>query len=210
MPGNYFAQFFNQQLTAALSKVTVDDGRKGVHWLLIQQYIQLHQVRYLVTGSVASMLYGEPRVTHDVDLVVFLRSADIPRLPEAYPLPEFYVPPAEIIAAEIAREKKGQFNIIHMASSLKADFHTAKRDEFHAWAFRNAHQYVVGGKPIQLAPPEYVIVRKLEFYREGGSEKHVRDIRGMLAVSGEQIDRAELGVWVKRQGVEAEWKQVAL
>jgi len=42
---------------------------------------------------------------------------------------------------------------------------------------------------ITLAPPEYVIVRKLEYYREGGSEKHLRDIRAMLAVSGELLDR---------------------
>ena len=37
-----------------------------------------------------------------------------------------------------------------------------------------------------LAPAEYVIVRKLEYYREGGSEKHLRDIRSMLAVSGDR------------------------
>ena len=59
-----------------------------------------------------------------------------------------------------------------------------------------------------LAPPEYVIVRKLEFYREGGSDKHLRDIRSMLAVSGDQINRAELDGWIRGRGLEAQWKEV--
>lgn len=164
--------------------------------------------RYLVTGSVAAMLYGEPRVTHDVDLVVFLRPADIARLPEAYPSPKFYVPPAEVIALEVARVTKGQFNVIHVGSGLKADIHTANRDELHAWAFHNVRQYSIGDLTIRLAPPEYVIVRKLEYYREGGSDKHLRDIRSMLAVSDDQINHAELGEWIRERGLQAEWKKV--
>jgi hypothetical protein len=69
--------------------------------------------RYIISGSVAAMLYGEPRLTNDVDFVIFLRDADIVRLQEIFPSPEFYVPPPEVIAAEIARAAKGQFNVIH-------------------------------------------------------------------------------------------------
>jgi len=52
-------------------------------------------------------------------------------------------------------------------------------------------------------------VRKLEFYREGRSEKHLRDIRSMLAISGEQIDRAALDEWIQRLGVQKEWALVS-
>ena len=47
----------------------------------------------------------------------------------------------------------------------------------------------------------------LEYFRAGGSEKHLRDIRGMLAVSGEQMDQAELLEWVGRRGLETEWEK---
>ncbi len=40
-----------------------------------------------------------------------------------------------------------------------------------------------------LAPPEYVIVRKLQFFREGGSQKHLRDISRMLTALGEEWGR---------------------
>lgn len=179
---------------------------------LIELFVQpLNQlgIRYLVSGSVAAMLYGEPRVTHDIDFVVFLRLDDALRLAAVFPSPEFYVPPSEVMAAEISRERRGHFNIIHTGSGLKGDFYTANRDELHAWAFRHSHRYSIREIPIVLAPPEYVILRKLEYHREGGSEKHLRDIRAILAVSGGQLDRSALGEWVKRLGVENEWRRVS-
>ena len=140
-------------------------------------------------------------------LVVFLRHNDIARLPTAFPPPEFYVPPPEVIGAEISRER-GSFNIIHADSGLKADLYTAGRDDMDAWAFRRPTKYSIKETTINLAPPEYVIVRKLEFYREGGSEKHVRDIRSMLAVSGDQIDKSELNEWIQRRGVQEQWQKI--
>jgi hypothetical protein len=59
-----------------------------------------------------------------------------------------------------------------------------------------------------LAPPEYVILRKLEYHREGGSEKHLRDIRAMLAVSGDLLDRPALQDWIQKLNLETEWKRV--
>jgi len=53
-----------------------------------------------------------------------------------------------------------------------------------------------------------VIVRKLEYFREGGSEKHVRDIRGMLKISGNQINQTDLQEWIKQRGVGTEWQKV--
>jgi hypothetical protein len=164
-------------------------------------------LRYIVTGSVAAILYGEPRLTHDVDLLIFLRTEDIRRLTETFPAPAFYLPPPEAIALEIAREQRGHFNLIHAETGFKADFYTSGRDELNAWAFRRARRMEFQGEPIAVAPPEYVIVRKLEYFREGGSEKHLRDIRAMLAVSGDQLDRAELEEWIRRRGLEPQWKQ---
>lgn len=177
--------------------------------LLFVRPLNRLRVRYFVSGSVAAILYGEPRLTHDVDLVVFLREAEIARLLEVFPSPAFYLPPAAIIAAEIARPQKGHFNVIHADTGFKADFYTAGRDELHGWAFRNARQLAYRGEPVIVAPPEYVIVRKLEYFREGGSEKHLRDIRSMLAVSGDTLDRLALQDWVQRCGVSAEWQLVA-
>jgi len=164
-------------------------------------------MRYMVSGSVAAILYGEPRLTHDVDFIVFLRPEDIAPLRSAFPSPEFYVPPTEVITSEIARERKGHFNLIHADTGFKADFYTTGRDELQAWGFRRVRHMEFHGEPIVVAPPEYVIVRKLEYFREGASEKHLRDIRAMLEVSRELIDHAALSEWIQRQGVNDQWEQ---
>ena len=101
-------------------------------------------VRYLVSGNVAAILYGEPRLTHDVDFVIFLRPEDVTRLREAFPANEFYVPPPEVIHAEIARERRGHFNVIHMDTGFKADFYPAGHDEFHAWAISHMRRGETG------------------------------------------------------------------
>jgi hypothetical protein len=178
-------------------------------FLLFVRPLNRADIRYMVTGSVAAIFYGEPRLTHDVDVVAFLNEADIRRLAEIFPSADFYVPPLEVIAAEAQREQHGHFNLIHIGTGFKADVYPTGRDELNAWAFRLRRRVQFEGETVMLAPPEYVIVRKLEYYREGGSEKHLRDIRAMLAISGEQLDRAALTDWIQRRGVQSEWQLVS-
>lgn len=56
-----------------------------------------------------------------------------------------------------------------------------------------------------VAPPEYVILRKLEYLREGAQDKHVRDIRFMLAAS--EVDLAFVEVEVNRLGLMQQWRR---
>ena len=164
--------------------------------------------RYVVTGSIAAILYGEPRLTYDVGFVVFLNDENIRLLSQIFPDSDFYVPPSQTIHAEVAREKSGHFNIIHIGTGFKADFYPTGREDGNAWAFRQKRVVEFQGESIVLAPPEYVIVRKLEFYREGGSDKHVRDIRSILAVSGDEIERPVLNDWIQRRGLQEVWSKV--
>jgi hypothetical protein len=97
-----------------------------------------------------------------------------------------------------------------VSSGFKADIYPLGRDPLHIWGMGRRRQMIVGGEPVMLAPPEYVIVRKLEFYREGRSEKHLRDIAGMLRVSGEVIDQQAIEEWARRLGLTEELKTALL
>ncbi len=178
-------------------------------FLLFVRPLNRAGIRYVVSGSVAAIFYGEPRLTHDVDFVVFLNANDIQRLVEVFPAKDFYLPPSETILAETARELHGHFNLIHRESGFKADFYPTGRDELNTLAFRGKRSVEYEGENVMLAQPEYVILRKLEYYREGHAEKHLRDIRAMLAVSGEQVNQSVLKDWIQRRGLETEWRQVA-
>jgi len=55
--------------------------------------------QYLITGSVASSLQGEPRSTHDIDLVVAIERSDAKKLVKAFPSPAFYLDEGSIMDA---------------------------------------------------------------------------------------------------------------
>ena len=159
---------------------------------------------YCVTGSVAASVYGEPRLTADIDVVLLLGVRDIDALRSAFPETGYSVPPDETLRLELARDSRGMFNLIHRASQFKADIYLAARDPLHAWALEHRRRIDLGGSGAWIAPPEYVILRKLEYLREGGQDKHVRDIRFILAASA--VDLALLESEVARLGVQEQWR----
>ncbi|MGH8733298.1 MAG: hypothetical protein ACREVB_06415 [Burkholderiales bacterium] len=159
---------------------------------------------YCITGSVAASVYGEPRLTADIDVVLLLRIEDIAALRAAFPENAYYVPPEETLRLELARTSRGMFNLIHHASQFKADLYLAGRDPLHAWALERRRRIDLEGSGAWIAPPEYVILRKLEFLREGGSDKHARDIRFILAATA--VDAAFLEAEVTRRGLAEQWR----
>lgn len=73
------------------------------------------------------------------------------------------------------------------------------------WGLDHAQTVRLDEDSVRLAPPEYVIRRKLQFYREGRSEKHLCDVSRMLARLGEEWDRAPLLTMVSRYGLVEKW-----
>src|SRR4030067_1481567 len=59
--------------------------------------------RYMATGAVAVIIYGEPRLTQDIDLVIELKIEEATKAREAFPPEEFYCPPEESLKVEINR-----------------------------------------------------------------------------------------------------------
>jgi hypothetical protein len=163
-------------------------------------------IPYAISGSVASIAYGEPRMTMDVDLVAMLGADAMPRLERAYPAPRFYLPPASLVQAECGRASGGHFNVIDGDTGLKADFYVSANDPLQRFAIERRRRIDLGDFSAWLAPPEYVIVRKLESWREGGSSKHIRDIRGMLAGTA-TVDRALIDSLARERGLEKLWEQ---
>ena len=169
---------------------------------LLLQPLHSTGIEYMITGSVAAIVYGEPRMTNDVDLVVRLDLKAAVLLERAFPEESYYVPPREVIDEERQRPQFGHFNIIHRDTALRADFYVAS-DVLHAWAFDRRRSENIAGSTVWFAPVEYVIVRKLEYYRESGSDRHLRDIAGIVRVSRATInDEALRGLLEQRRLVE--------
>lgn len=113
------------------------------------------------------MHYGEPRLTLDVDLVLHLESGKEGAFLDLFDSEEFYHPPVDVLKVEIKRPSRGHFNLIHFDSGFKADCYPSKNHPYWAWAWEKRRLDRIGGTEVYMAPPEYVIMWKMEFYREG-------------------------------------------
>jgi len=164
-------------------------------------------LRYVVAGSVASMYFSEPRLTIDVDIPIFLGQRDLALIESLFGVPDYYCPPTEVLKVESDRECRGHFNVIHVATGLKADFYPGNRDESFAWALQNKVVVESDSGPICLAPAEYVILWKLIFYREGRSEKHLRDISRILAVQSDLPHKSYLLAQIRSRGLQDSWAE---
>ena len=91
---------------------------------LVELFVRpLHKagLRYVIAGSVGSMQYSEPQLTLDIDIPLFVSLKDSCAFPAFFPEPDFYCPPPDVIASEIARDCRSHFNLIHILTGLTAD-----------------------------------------------------------------------------------------
>jgi hypothetical protein len=174
-------------------------------WLFIGPFNEAGMV-YMVTGATAAILYGAPRLTNDLDLVLELTRTQASQLPALFPAAAFYLPPPDVVEVERNRPNRGHFNIIHMGTGYKADVYLAGADPLHAWGLAHRRSVSVDRGVVSLAPPEYVILRKLEFYDEGGSDKHLQDIRAILATTRDAIDQSFLDREIAQRGLLNCWQ----
>lgn len=161
-------------------------------------------IPYMITGSVAAMTYGEPRLTNDLDVVIRLAPRDIAVFRTAFQGDSFYVPDREVILDEIRHH--GQFNVLHIDSGSKVDFILCKDTDFarNEFARRQVVQLTASTES-QSATPEDVILSKLAYYKEGQSKKHLGDIAGILRLGAQEIDDAYIRQWADQLGLSEEW-----
>jgi len=160
-------------------------------------------LRYAIVGSFASGAYGESRFTQDIDIVIDLSIEDYRRFCAAFPNDQFYVSEA---AVQEAIHLRRPFNVIHPASGNKIDFLIVGDDPWSQQQLdRRIRETIVADQSGYLAAPEDVIIGKLIYYNEGGSEKHLRDITGILRISGEMVDTDYIDRHARSLGVDHIW-----
>ena len=156
-------------------------------------------IPYHLGGSYASAIHGFPRQTHDVDLVVDLPPDRIPALARALGA-EFHI---DEQAATRAVADRSSFNLIHYASGVKVDLFVKGTSPFDAAEFGRCLTMQLGQDPARevfVKSAEDTVLRKLLWYRMGGevSDRQWEDVRGIIAIQGERLDRDYLAAWAER------------
>ncbi|MBN1554363.1 MAG: hypothetical protein JXA11_06435 [Phycisphaerae bacterium] len=163
-------------------------------------------IPYMIVGSFASGVYGDARLTKDIDVVAMIKYGDASRLTKKFPIPEFYFS-SEAVGQAI--RTNGQFNIIHPASGNKIDVLMTPDSLWGDMQMqRRQRRRIFPDHEAYVARPEDIILSKMRYYKEGGSEKHMRDISSMLKISPAEIDRDYVETWAKKLDVMDVWEAI--
>jgi len=172
----------------------------------VVQTLEASQIDYMVTGSVASSLHGEPRSTHDIDLVVIIPNSKVKQLVAAFPEPDFYLDEESILDA-IRRQT--MFNLIDVNEGNKVDFWILTDEPFDISRFSRRYKEEVIDTRIQVSSPEDTILAKLRWAKlSGGSEKQFIDALRIYEVQYDKLDLNYLEKWVKELTVEDIWERL--
>lgn len=171
--------------------------------LLVTERLATLGIRYLIGGSMASIIHGLPRLTQNIDLVAEIKEPHIPALVQAF-AEEFYVDEQAIQRA--IRQHSG-FNLIFLATMYKVDVFLPKNDAWAQEYFDRCLQLPLlpgeASSVRNLASAETIVLQKLLWFKKGGSvsEKQWNDILGVLKVQGGRLDEAYLRQWASTLGV---------
>lgn len=176
---------------------------------LLKQVLQLLVdlgIDYMVTGSYASSLQGEPRLTHDIDLVVSLNPDSARQLFERFSPDAFYL---SKVAIDDALLWKSTFNLIEYSSGDKVDFHILTDAAFDRSRFQRKQTAEFLGLELVVSSPEDTILQKLSWAkRSGGSEKHIGDALRVYEIQHGRLDQAYIDDWAERLGVVDDWRRL--
>ena len=162
----------------------------------VTKILERLNISYLITGGIAVTVWGRPRATFDIDIVIELFNSQIPFLINALKK----LPKAGYVdedAARSALEQKGEFNFIDLQSRLKVDFWIKKDNLFSKNEFKRKILKKIGGRKIYFISPEDLILEKLLWYKESESTRHLEDIESILKIS--KVDLRYIRKWAERQ-----------
>jgi len=161
-------------------------------------------VTYYLTGSMASNYWGIPRTTHDLDFVVQLPMAAVPRIVQEFS-GEFYL---EEAAVRAVFQPPHQFNAIDTRSALKVDFWLARPEPFDQQMLQRRARVTLFGELAWISTAEDVILHKLVWNRISPSDRQLGDAVGVVAVQADTLDKDYLRQWAQELSVAGELERL--
>jgi hypothetical protein len=159
-------------------------------------------IAYMLTGSFASIYYGAPRTTQDIDLVIAATAEQLRKFVQILSKDEYYV---DLDAALAAHQQQSLFNLVDMVTGWKIDLIIRKSRPFSEEEFRRRKLVNLEDFPLFIASAEDVVVSKLEWAKLSQSQRHIEDVAGILRMRWDSLDRAYLEKWILELSLKAEW-----
>lgn len=165
------------------------------------------KIPYLVTGGMAVLIWGRPRFTADIDIVIEIKPSDVDGLVRALKNLGRAGYIDEGVAVETVRNG-GEFNFIDGTTGIKIDFWVSSNDPFDISRFERRFGKEILGQKIYFTSPEDLILSKLRWFKESGSNRHLEDVDSVIKISGKDLDMQYLDEWAKKLGLADEFMKM--
>lgn len=178
------------------------------HLLLkVVRILDQFDIPYVVTGGIAVFVWGRPRFTDDIDIVVELKAEKVDQLAKEL----LKVSKASYADANMMRDAlrhQGEFNFIDGTTGVKVDFWIPKEDELNRNRFARRVTKKILGENVSFISPEDLILAKLRWQQISPSSKQLEDVESIFKISGDKLDREYLAKWVEKLGVQDMYSQI--
>ena len=139
------------------------------------------KIPYVITGGFAVAVWGRPRFTSDIDIIVELLDKNIEQLSKRL----FAIDKDSYLSISAARNAlvtKREFNFIHSNTGMKVDFWVRNTD-FDKEKIQRAVRKKLKRQIVNFVSPEDLILSKLLWYKKNKSDREIEDIRSVLRFS---------------------------
>jgi hypothetical protein len=166
----------------------------------VSQRLDRAGIAYMLTGSMAMNYYAQPRMTRDIDVVVALAPADADKIVDLFRADYYFS--EEAVRDSISAEST--FNLIHNESVIKVDCIVRKNTPYRRVEFDRRKQIKIDDFSTWIASKEDLIISKLFWAKDSGSEIQMRDVQNLVATGS---DVAYIDNWTKDLGLFNLWEQ---
>ncbi len=169
----------------------------------VQHALAVAGIPYMITGSFASSVWGEPRASKDIDIVIAPARDQLATLIRQFPQDQYYAVEEDALEAF---DQRSMFNIIDFRSGWRIDFIMRKARPFSETEFSRRREHEVGDLRLSVASPEDVLIAKLEWAKLGESERQLEDAAGIIRLRGSALDVPYIEHWVSELGLQQQWQ----
>jgi len=163
-------------------------------------------IPYMLTGSLVSSFQGNPRSTHDIDIIISIRLDNIPDIMKVFNSKKFYIDQDSIKEAII---NYNQFNVLDIEEGEKIDFWILTGSDFDKSRFSRRQKKELLGLKAYISAPEDTIIQKLVWSKlSGESRKQYNDALSVYEVQYGKLDIAYMEYWSKKLDVKDIYKKM--
>jgi hypothetical protein len=153
-----------------------------------------YKIPFMLTGSIAMNYYVEPRMTRDIDIVVYLRKENISAIVKMFEQ-DYYIDEDFVM---MAIDSNRMFNIVHNETVTKVDFILRKKSDYRLVEFERRQLVTFVNFPTYIVSKEDLILSKLDWMKNSKSDMQKKDI-SLLLSSG--YDKEYVQKWSTELGL---------